>query len=106
MDDGDNPITSLVNAAAAGDEHAWRELVDRYTPLLGSVLRCFGLSTVESQDVAQTVWLRLVEHLGGLREPRALPTWIITTGKREAASRPYISTSCALAFHPWPGKLP
>ena len=84
MDAGDYPITSLVIAAASGDEHAWYELVDRYTPLLACVLSRFGLTTVEIQDVAQTVWLRLVEHVGSLREPRALPAWIITTGKREA----------------------
>jgi RNA polymerase sigma factor (sigma-70 family) len=84
MDDSDNPITSLVGAAMSGDEQAWRELVDRYTPLLGSVLHRFGLAAVETQDVAQTVWLRLVEHLGSLREPRALPMWLITTAKREA----------------------
>jgi RNA polymerase sigma factor (sigma-70 family) len=84
MDDGDYPITPLVAAAAAGDERAWNEIVDRYAPLLASVIRPFRLTTAETQDVAQTVWLRLVEHLSSLREPRALPMWIITTGKREA----------------------
>ncbi|HEY4854640.1 MAG TPA: sigma-70 family RNA polymerase sigma factor [Streptosporangiaceae bacterium] len=84
MDDGDYPITSLVDAAAAGDEEAWHEIVDRYTPLLGSVIRRFRLATAETQDVAQTVWLRLLEHLASLREPRALPMWIMTTGKRES----------------------
>jgi RNA polymerase sigma factor (sigma-70 family) len=58
--------------------------VDHYTPLLGSVIRRFRLIAAETQDVAQTVWLRLVEHLSGLREPRALPMWIITTGKQES----------------------
>jgi RNA polymerase sigma factor (sigma-70 family) len=83
MDDDDYPITSLVDAAAAGDEHAWHEIVDRYAPLLARVIRRFQLTTAETQDVAQTVWLRLVEHLGDLREPRALPMWIITTSRRE-----------------------
>ncbi len=84
MDDGDNTITWLVDAAAAGDENAWHEIVDRYTHLLASVIRGFRLTAAETQDVAQTVWLRLVEHLGSLREPRALPMWIITTSKRES----------------------
>jgi RNA polymerase sigma factor (sigma-70 family) len=84
MDEGDYPITRLVDAAAAGNENAWQEIVDRYTPLLASVIRRFRLTVAETQDVAQTVWLRLVEHLSGLREPRALPTWIITTSKRES----------------------
>ena len=83
MDDGDYSVTWLVDAANRGDERAWHEIVDRYTPLLASVIRRFRLTPAEAQDVAQTVWLRLVEHLGSLREPRALPTWIITTGRRE-----------------------
>jgi RNA polymerase sigma factor (sigma-70 family) len=84
MGDGDNPITSLVDAAVSGDEPAWRELVDRYTPLLASVLRRFGLGAAETQDVVQTVCLRVVEHLGSLREPQALPSWLISIAKREA----------------------
>ena len=31
MDDGDYPVTSLVDATA-GDEQAWQEIVDRYSP--------------------------------------------------------------------------
>jgi RNA polymerase sigma factor (sigma-70 family) len=83
MDDND-AVSALVAAAGAGDQAAWNELVDRYTPLLISVIRRFRLTTSEAEDVAQTVWLRLVEHLGSLREPRALPMWLITTGKRES----------------------
>jgi RNA polymerase sigma factor (sigma-70 family) len=84
MGDGDYPITWLVDAAATGDEQAWQEIVDRYTPLLASVMRRFRLTKAETQDLAQTVWLRLVEHLSSIREPRALPTWIITTVTRES----------------------
>ena len=84
MDDGDYPVTWLVDRAAAGDEQAWQEIVERYAPLLASVIRRFQLTRPEAQDVGQIVWLRLVEHLGNLREPRALPMWIITTAKRES----------------------
>ena len=55
------------------------------------VLR-YRLSSAELQDVAQTVWLRLIEHLGSLREPRALPKWLITTAKREALRSATAST--------------
>ncbi len=84
MDDGEFSIASLVDAAVAGNEQAWHKIVDRYSPLLAGVIHRFRLTTAEAQDVAQTVWLRLVEHLGSLREPRALPMWIITTAKRES----------------------
>ena len=83
MDD-DSPIALVVAAAVAGDQAAWNDLVERYSPLVVSVVRGFRLSTSEIEDVAQTVWLRLVEHVGELREPRALPGWIVTTVRREA----------------------
>ena len=51
MDDGDYPVTWLVDRAAAGDEQAWQEIVERYAPLLASVTRRFRLTTAEAQDV-------------------------------------------------------
>jgi len=84
MDDDESPITTLVAAAADGDEEAWNEIVSRYSPLLVSVIRRFRLSNSEVEDVAQPVWLRTVEQLAKLREPRALPQWIIVTARREA----------------------
>ncbi|GAA1999347.1 sigma-70 family RNA polymerase sigma factor [Nakamurella flavida] len=77
-------VTELVVAAAAGDARAWNDLVERYLPLVISVLRRYRMSDRDAEDVSQTVWLRLVEHLGSLREPRALPSWIVTTTKNEA----------------------
>jgi RNA polymerase sigma factor (sigma-70 family) len=76
-------LPTLVRASAAGDENAWHELVHRYAYLVVSVTRQYRLSTVDAQDVSQTVWLRLVEHLADIREPRALASWIVTTAKHE-----------------------
>ena len=85
-----SPVTALVTAAAEGEQQAWRELVVRYAPLLVSVIRRFRLTPSEIDDVAQTVWLRLVEHLDSLQEPQAIPGWIITTARRESIR--YLST--------------
>lgn len=84
MDDEISPLIALVAAATSGEQEAWRDLVNRYAPLLVTVLRRFRLTPTETEDVAQTVWLRLVEHLGSLQEPQAIPRWIITTGRRES----------------------
>ena len=84
MDDDAPDVASLVASAAQGDEAAWHELVERYTPLLVRVVQGYRLGPAELEDVAQTVWLRLIEQLGQLREPRALPGWIVTTARREA----------------------
>ncbi|MGQ0575190.1 MAG: RNA polymerase sigma factor [Pseudonocardia sp.] len=84
MTDDVSPVVSLVAAAATGDETAWSEIVYRYSPLLVGVVRQYRLTAAQTEDVAQTVWLRLVEHLDRLRAAQALPMWIITTGRREA----------------------
>lgn len=77
------PLSTLVPAAREGDQHAWDAIVDRFLPLVGAVVRGHRLSAADGDDVSQTVWLRLVEHLGALREPDALPGWIRTTTRNE-----------------------
>lgn len=74
----------MVRAAAAGSQQAWNRLVERYLPLVIAVVRTFHLTSKDVEDISQTVWLRLVEHIGTLREPRALPGWIATTARHEA----------------------
>jgi RNA polymerase sigma factor (sigma-70 family) len=77
-------MTGLVAAAAAGDEEAWTELVDRYTNLLWSIARGHRLGTADAGDVVQTVWLRLVEHLDRIREPERVGAWLATTARNES----------------------
>ena len=76
-------VGDLVRASADGDQAAWNELVRRYARLVMAVIRGYRLTAADAQDVSQTVWLRLVEHLGNLREPEALPRWLETTTQRE-----------------------
>ena len=79
----DSPVSALVARARDGDQAAWNELVERYAPLVWSVCRRYRLSRADVDDVAQTVWLLLVEQLGNIREPAALPGWLATTTQRE-----------------------
>ena len=79
----DPSVVTLVARAAGDDPGAWNELVDRYAPLVWAICTRFELSSHDSEDVGQTVWLLLVEQLGKLREPAALPGWLATTTKRE-----------------------
>src|SRR4051812_15270538 len=58
-------------------------MVERYAPLLWSICQRYRLSRADTDDVGQSVWLRLVEQLPALREPAALPGWIATTTGRE-----------------------
>jgi RNA polymerase sigma factor (sigma-70 family) len=83
LDRGSAPLPALVSRAREGDQDAWNALVERYLPLVCGLVRRHRLSEADGDDVCQTVWLRLVEHLDDLREPAALPGWIATTTRNE-----------------------
>jgi RNA polymerase sigma factor (sigma-70 family) len=74
----------LVDAAAGGDQHAWEAIVDRFSGLVWATARAHRLSRADAADVAQTTWLRLVEHLDRIRDPEALGAWLATTARHEA----------------------
>lgn len=80
---GSHLVADLVSRALEGDDRAWGALVSRYAPLVMSVCRRHRLDEADTLDVAQGVWLSLLEHLGSIREPAALPGWIATTTRRE-----------------------
>jgi RNA polymerase sigma factor (sigma-70 family) len=75
--------SQLVTGALTGDEASWSEIVRRHTGLVLARVRQFRLTPQQAEDVAQTVWLNLLEHLGSLREPEALPGWIATATRHE-----------------------
>jgi RNA polymerase sigma factor (sigma-70 family) len=79
----DPTVVALVARAAGDDPTAWDEIVERYAPLVWSICARFQLSKSDREDVGQNVWLLLVEQLGKLREPAALPGWLATTTYRE-----------------------
>jgi RNA polymerase sigma factor (sigma-70 family) len=79
----DPSVIALVARVTGGDEGAWNELVERYAPLVWSVCARYQLDRGDIDDVGQTVWLLLVENLGSLREPAALPGWLATTTRHE-----------------------
>ena len=79
----DSTVSDLVARAKDGDKQAWDSLVERYTPLIWSICRRHRLGRADADDVAQSVWLRLVDQLDRVRDPAALPGWLATTARRE-----------------------
>jgi RNA polymerase sigma factor (sigma-70 family) len=79
----DLSVADLVIQAMTGDKRAWDALVERYAPLVWSICRQYRLSAADAADVGQSVWVRLIEQLPALREPAALPGWLVTTARRE-----------------------
>jgi RNA polymerase sigma factor (sigma-70 family) len=76
----------LVHGALAGDRGAWEELVRRYHGSLYWVARSFRLDQATSDDVVQTTWPRLIEHLDTLRDPSGVGAWLMTTLRRHIIS--------------------
>jgi len=79
----DPEVIDLVASASSGDSRAWDALVDRYAPLVRSICRKYQLGRTDADDVAQSVWLHLVDHLDHIRNAAALPGWLATTTRRE-----------------------
>ncbi|MFB9905150.1 RNA polymerase sigma factor [Allokutzneria oryzae] len=81
---GEDELPRLVTRAKAGEERAWRALVERYQRLVWATARAHRLTRADAADVAQLTWLRLAERLDTLRDPERLPGWLVTTARREA----------------------
>jgi hypothetical protein len=88
-------VAQTVRAAILGEQAAWRELFRRYNPLVITTAARFRLPLASIEDVSQTVWSLLVTHLGGIREPKALPGWIVTATRNESYRVLRIDARCA-----------
>jgi len=82
MGDGSS-VSALVARVSGGDQEAWNELVERYSPLVWSICQRYQLSRQDIDDVSQSVWLLLVENIASLRQAAALPGWLQTTTRHE-----------------------
>jgi RNA polymerase sigma factor (sigma-70 family) len=68
---------TLVKRCLSGQEEAWSQLIDKYKALIYSIPVKYGLPQQEAADVFQGTCMELLTHLRDLREPRALPKWLI-----------------------------
>jgi RNA polymerase sigma-70 factor (ECF subfamily) len=67
----------LVLRCREGDADAWRMLVERFSRYVYAIaVRVYRLSDDRAEDVFQEVFARVYEHLGELRDDRALRPWI------------------------------
>jgi RNA polymerase sigma factor (sigma-70 family) len=76
-------IARLVRGAADGDRRAWERLVDQYARLIWSITADFKLIESDAADVAQTTWLRLLEHIDRIEYPDRVGSWLAATARNE-----------------------
>ena len=77
----------LVVRAQAGDEAAFAELVQRFSPRLRYFLRKLLSSADAAEDALQDVWLDVVRHLPRLADPQALVAWLYRIARDRAYGR-------------------
>jgi RNA polymerase sigma factor (sigma-70 family) len=76
-------VRTLRAAAASGDERAWDELLDRFSPMVWAIARAHRLCDADAADVTQTTWTTLLTHLDQLKDPDRVGAWLATTARRE-----------------------
>ncbi len=67
----------LVRECLEGNQEAWEALVDKYKNLIYSIPLKFQLGPDAAADIFQSVCVELLSELGSLREPKALPKWLM-----------------------------
>jgi RNA polymerase sigma factor (sigma-70 family) len=67
----------LVRECCRGNQDAWSALIEKYKNLIFSIPIKFGLSREDAGDIFQAVCLELLAGLPKLREPKALPKWLM-----------------------------
>ena len=76
-------IALRVRRAAEGDVRAWERLVEQYAGLIWSITAEFKLAESDAADVAQTTWLRLLEHIDRIEHPDRVGSWLAATARNE-----------------------
>jgi RNA polymerase sigma factor (sigma-70 family) len=67
----------LVHECLKGNQEAWEALIDQYKNLIYSIPMKFQLGPDSAADIFQSVCVELLSELGSLREPKALPKWLM-----------------------------
>jgi len=75
--------TRLVKECLSGNEAAWAQLIDKYKALIYSIAIKYNLPPQEAADVFQSTCVELLVRLPELREPRALPKWLMQVAHHE-----------------------
>jgi RNA polymerase sigma factor (sigma-70 family) len=67
----------LVQGCLKGREADWNLLINKYKNLIFSIPIRYGLSREEAADIFQAVCLELIQDLAKVKDPMALPKWLM-----------------------------
>lgn len=75
--------TRLVKECLSGNEAAWGMLIEKYKALIYSIPFKYQLPPQDAADIFQSTCTELLSRLAELREPRALPKWLMQVAHHE-----------------------
>ena len=79
---------ALLEGVARGDERAFAEVYDRYSPILFGLLLRILHSRAEAEDVLQEVFLQVWQQARAFDAARGRPfTWLVTLARSRAIDR-------------------
>ncbi len=78
---------SLVERCRKGDDEAWRELVDRYSPKIYSIAYHFTLKREEAEEMSQEIFLKIFENLHRYDGGFPLVAWIVSLSRNLCIDR-------------------
>ncbi len=68
----------LIEACLAGDERAWKTLIERYSRLIYTIPLRLGFSETMADEVFQETCVVLLRKLDTLRDRNKLSSWLMT----------------------------
>lgn len=77
------PDDRLVGACLSNNEAAWNALVDKYSQMVFTVVRCYGVPNDQVTDIFQAIWLDAYSDLGQLRQARAFRAWLTSLARNK-----------------------
>ncbi|WOF74318.1 sigma-70 family RNA polymerase sigma factor [Parvibaculaceae bacterium PLY_AMNH_Bact1] len=85
-------VKTIVNElqvlrAQGGDERAFRDLVQRWSPQLLRFCRRRTDDLDTAREVVQSVWLQVVKGFRRLEDPARFPAWLFTIAARACADQ-------------------
>ncbi len=85
-------VKAIVNElqvlrAQAGDEQAFRGLVERWSPALLRYCRRRSDDLEVARDIVQSVWFQVVKGIRRLDDPARFPAWLFTIAARACADQ-------------------
>jgi RNA polymerase sigma-70 factor (ECF subfamily) len=82
-----DPDAGLVARLRAGDQVAFAEVVDKWSPVMLRIARTYVASAASAEDAVQDAWLGVVHGLARFEGRSSLRTWVFTILVNRAKTR-------------------